>query len=141
MPHGRPSLSALSFPPNLPNARNSDVRLLQKRTKTSSAKTLDSCLTAFDILTKAEPHKSTSKAMRKDFCLGLWNCRDFSLSKPSSPTQISQWPSKTKKKRGIRDSCRSWRRVGVRDQATSPAGVQKAWSKVGGMPRCLPSRC
>ena len=63
---------------------------------------LDSRLTAFEILTKAEPHKNTSKAMRKDFCLCLSSRRDFSLSKPSFPAQISQLPLKIKKKRGIR---------------------------------------
>lgn len=98
VPPGRPSLSAPSFPPNLPNASKSDMRLLQKRTKLSSVEMLDSCLTAFEILTIAKPHRNTIKAMRKDFCLCLPGRRDFALSKPSSPTQISQLPSKTRKK-------------------------------------------
>lgn len=80
---------------------------------------------------KTKPHKNT-KTMRKEFCLCLPSCCEFSLLKPSSPPQMSQLPSKTKKKWDIRDQCKSQRRAGVRDKAISPAGVQKAWSKVCG---------
>lgn len=80
-----------------------DFRLLQKRTKISSSETRPFLLNCILDTERTKPHEDTIKATRRGFCLCLPSCRDFSLLKPSSPTQISQLPSKTKKKWGIRD--------------------------------------
>lgn len=119
----RESLSGTVLPSFL--ARCQEVRFKAPSEEEKNILSPKLCIPTQCILDtkKPTPTKTPSKAVKKDFCLCLLSRHDFSLLKTSSPTHISQLPSKTKKKWGIRDRCKPWRRVGVRGRAASPVDV------------------